>query len=163
MTDYRLVPVDLLSELAESLACELDARYPASVRSYESQDRKYQAEMEPVLTARQIIAAAPAVQGEPVYLYRRRGLRSFETCNHVQYAELSAKPRLFETRVLYTAPQPAPDVAGLVEALERSVAGFDALSGMASLDAGARNYARQKAIELNARLAAHRKQQEGQP
>jgi len=45
-----------------------------------------------------------------------------------------------------------------VEALERSVAGFDALSGMVSLDAGARNYARQKAIELNASLAAHRKQ-----
>lgn len=66
MTDYKLVPVDLLSELAESLASELDVRYPASVRSYESQDRKYQAEMEPVLTARQIIAAGTAVQEEPV-------------------------------------------------------------------------------------------------
>src|SRR5690554_5693560 len=46
----------------------------------------------------------------------------------------------------------------LVEALERSVAGFDALSGMVSLDAGARNYARQKTLELNAVIAAHRKQ-----
>jgi len=54
--------------------------------------------------------------------------------------------------------QPATDVAALVEALERSVAGFDALSGMASLDAGARNYARQKALELNAVIADHRKQ-----
>ena len=64
MSKYKLVPVDLLSELAESLACELDARYPASIRSYESQDRKYQAEMEPVFEVRQIIAAAPDVQGK---------------------------------------------------------------------------------------------------
>src|SRR5690606_25765795 len=51
--------------------------------------------------------AAPAVQGEPVYLYRRRGLHDFVTCNHDRYAELSVKPHLFETKVLYTAPQPA--------------------------------------------------------
>lgn len=102
MTDYKLVPVELLSELAESLAAELDARYPASVRSYESQDRKYQAEMEPVLTARQIIAVAPAVQGEPVgVMYEDGSLLSkadcgdnFEICCKVQTP-------------LYTAPQPA--------------------------------------------------------
>lgn len=58
---------------------------------------------------------------------------------------------------LERAAKAESDVAALMEALERSVAGFDALSGMASLDAGARNYARQKALELNANLAAHRK------
>jgi hypothetical protein len=234
MTDYILVPVDLLSELAESLACELDARYPASVRSYESQDRKYQAEMEPVLTARQIITAAPAVQGEAAAWQLRtqderllqsaaNSLRGYalelmlshtlengewpdgeetakEHHDHMMalakgleelkaarteavqgepvgevrlelgspsyiFAELYSEtlPSLAPGTKLYTAPQPAkqqpaPDVAGLVEALERSVAGFDALSGMASLDAGARNYARQKALELNAVIAARRKQ-----
>src|SRR5690606_20282203 len=38
---------------------------------------------------------------------RRRGLHDFVTCNHDRYAELSVKPHLFETKVLYTAPQPA--------------------------------------------------------
>src|SRR5690606_20153205 len=41
---------------------------------------------------------AHAVQGEPVYLYRRRGLHDFVTCNHDRYAELSVKPHLFETK-----------------------------------------------------------------
>lgn len=51
-------------------------------------------------------AAPPDVQGEPVYLYRRLGLHDFVTCNHDRYAELSVKPHLFETKVLYAAPQP---------------------------------------------------------
>lgn len=116
MSDYKLVPVDLLSELAESLACELDARYPASVRSYESQDRKYMAEMEPVLTARQIIAAAPAVQGEPVFMWHRGATDDESEVVDVDCACPCCVP-------LYAAPQPAeqqpaPDVAALVESLE---------------------------------------------
>lgn len=66
-----------------------------------------------------------AVQGEPVYLYRRLGLDDFVTCDFTRYTELSVKPHLFETKVLYTAPQPAPEVAmlvdELVEALEELV------------------------------------------
>ena len=51
--------------------------------------------------------AAPDVQGEPVYLYRRLGLNDFVTCDFTRYTELSGKPNLFETKILYTAPQPA--------------------------------------------------------
>lgn len=54
------------------------------------------------------IAAAPAVQGEPVYLYRRLGLNDFVTCDFTRYTELSGKPNFFETKILYAAPQPAP-------------------------------------------------------
>lgn len=114
---HILVPVDLLSELAESLACELDARYPASVRSYESQDRKYQAEMEPVLTARQIIAAAPAVQGEPVITPEM----IVAGANQVTIIDSAAECAEKVYRAMWAAStQPAeqqPDVAQLVEAL----------------------------------------------
>ena len=65
-------------------------------------------------------------------------------------------PKLMKLQKVAAEQQPAPDLTALVEELERSVAGFAALSGMASLDAGARNYARQKAIELNGSLAAYR-------
>ena len=49
----------------------------------------------------------PAVAGEPVFAFRRKGLDDFCTCTEERYAELSAKPNLFETRIFYTTPQPA--------------------------------------------------------
>ena len=57
--------------------------------------------------------AAPAAQGEPVYLYRRLGLDDFVTCDFTRYTELSGKPNLFETKILYAAPQPAELPANL--------------------------------------------------
>lgn len=54
----------------------------------------------------QASCAAPAVQGEPVYLYRRLGLNDFVTCDFTRYTELTEKPKLFETKILYTAPRP---------------------------------------------------------
>ena len=50
---------------------------------------------------------APATQqaGERVYAFRRKGLADFCTCDEARYEELSNKPRLFETRIFYTAPQ----------------------------------------------------------
>lgn len=66
---WAVVPRALLEEIVESPACELDARYPACNRSYPSQERKYLAEMEPVVKAREILAAAPrpeAVQSAPL-------------------------------------------------------------------------------------------------
>jgi hypothetical protein len=48
----------------------------------------------------------PAVAGEPVFAFRRKGLDDFCTCTEERYAELSAKPNLFETRIFYTTPQP---------------------------------------------------------
>lgn len=48
----------------------------------------------------------PAHSGEPVYAFRRKGLDDFCTCTEKRYAELSAKPNLFETRIFYTAPKP---------------------------------------------------------
>lgn len=75
------------------------------------------------------------------------------TARHTQPADTRPED-VIGLPALYEATS---DISKLVEALERSVAGFDALSGMASLDAGARNYARQKALALNAILAAYRK------
>ena len=51
---------------------------------------------------------APATQqvGERVYAFRRKGFDDFCTCTEKRYAELSAKPNLFEIRIFYTAPQP---------------------------------------------------------
>ncbi len=58
--------------------------------------------------ARAVLAkwSQPAHSGEPVYAFRRKGLDDFCTCTEKRYAELSAKPNLFETRIFYTAPQP---------------------------------------------------------
>ena len=59
--------------------------------------------------ARAVLAkwgAQPAVAGEPVFAFRRKGLDDFCTCTEERYAELSAKPNLFETRIFYTTPQP---------------------------------------------------------
>ncbi len=57
------------------------------------------------------MSTQPAAQQEaqePVYAFRRKGLDDFCTCTEKRYAELSAKPNLFETRIFYTAPQPLP-------------------------------------------------------
>ena len=48
----------------------------------------------------------PDQAAEPVYAFRRKGFDDFCTCTEKRYAELSAKPNLFETRIFYTAPQP---------------------------------------------------------
>ena len=63
----------------------------------------------PISFARAVLAkwgAQPAVAGEPVFAFRRKGLDDFCTCTEERYAELSAKPNLFETRIFYTTPQP---------------------------------------------------------
>jgi len=59
--------------------------------------------------ARAVLAkwGSPAHSGESVYAFRRKGLDDFCTCTEKRYAELSDKPTLFETRIFYTAPQPA--------------------------------------------------------
>lgn len=60
-------------------------------------------------------------QQEPVYLFRRKGLDDFCTCSKERYEELSARPRLFEVKKLYTLPgaqaQPVPSVPR--EAIEK--------------------------------------------
>ena len=48
--------------------------------------------------------ASREMVGEPVFAFRRRGLDDFCTCTEERYAELSAKPNLFETRIFYTTP-----------------------------------------------------------
>lgn len=54
------------------------------------------------MTDRELLEMA----AEPVYAFRRKGLDDFCTCTEKRYAELSAKPNLFEIRIFYTAPQP---------------------------------------------------------
>lgn len=154
MSEYKVVPVEPTAEMMSTGGIEMGARDEDARTVWKA-----------------MIAAAPAVQGEPVYLYRRRGFRSFETCNHVQYAELSAKPRLFETKVLYTAPQPAPDVKALMEALRVLVAAGhrlndeaeectydDGMAEVASYDFW--GYFREALEAADAALAAYRKGEE---
>ena len=64
----------------------------------------------------------PAVAGEPVFAFRRKGLDDFCTCTEERYAELSAKPNLFETRIFYTAPQPTQAQAGAVPLTDEQLA-----------------------------------------
>lgn len=61
---WAVVPMELLSELAESLACELDARYPACNRAYPSQERKYQSAMEPVFKSRALLLTQQPEQAQ---------------------------------------------------------------------------------------------------
>ncbi len=52
-----------------------------------------------------VFADAAPQPSEPVYAYRRKGLDDFVTCDRERFDELSAKPRLFETRIFYAGPQ----------------------------------------------------------
>lgn len=67
------------------------------------------------------VRGTPATGGEPVYAFRRKGLDDFCTCDKERYEELSDKPNLFETCILYTSPQPVREpltpgqVNGLLE------------------------------------------------
>ena len=54
-------------------------------------------------------------QAESVYAFRRKGLEDFCTCDEARYEELSNKPRLFETRIFYTTPQPSQTQAASVQ------------------------------------------------
>ena len=51
-------------------------------------------------------------KADSVYAFRRKGLADFCTCDEARYEELSNKPRLFETRIFYTTPQPTHAQAG---------------------------------------------------
>ena len=63
----------------------------------------------------------PAVAGEPVFAFRRKGLDDFCTCTEKRYAELSAKPNLFETRIFYTTPHPTQAQAGAVPLTDEQI------------------------------------------
>lgn len=101
--------------------CGGDARHDAHADDcYFILHRKFKnsgADMSPAL---EVLAAwnrrvAPAAMiGEPVFAFRRKGLNDFCTCTEERYAELSARPSLFETRIFYTTPQPTQAQAGAV-------------------------------------------------
>ena len=104
---------------------------------------------------------APAVQREPVGEVRLE----FGTQSYV-FAELYSKslPVLAPGTKLYAAPQPtehppAPDVAGLVEALERLVGDAERAT---HVEFGGTPWLKEKMAEIDyarAALAAHRKQE----
>ena len=77
--------------------------------------------------ARAVLAkwGQPAHSGEPVYAFRRKGLDDFCTCTEKRYAELSAKPNLFETCIFYTAPQPLPTSPTQAQAVAPESAEFE--------------------------------------
>ena len=80
------------------------------MRAYVDADRAARAQ------ADSVTAPAGGVMGpsEPVFAFRRKGLNDFCTCTAERYAELSAKPNLFETRIFYTTPQTTQAQAGAV-------------------------------------------------
>jgi len=91
--------------------CGGDARHDAHADDcYFILHRKFKnsgADMSPafeVLAAWNRRVAPAAMIGEPVFAFRRKGLDDFYTCTEERYAELSAKPNLFETRIFYTTP-----------------------------------------------------------
>jgi hypothetical protein len=45
------------------------------------------------------------MSNEQIYLYRRKGLSDYATCDRVRYVELS-QHKLFETMVCYASPEP---------------------------------------------------------
>lgn len=89
MGEFVVIEKCLLSELAESLAAELDARYPACNRSYPRNERRYQSEMEPVTKAREILEAQKP-EAEPVgYLFFKSGCRAPDDCeDYEEYISL---------------------------------------------------------------------------
>jgi hypothetical protein len=60
-----------------------------------------------VQAVKDAIASLQAMQGEPVYAFRRKGLIDFCTCDKRRYLELKEKPTIFEVAIFYTHPQPA--------------------------------------------------------
>lgn len=83
---------------------------PMTPTDAELMDLGHECELDAIAFGRAVIAkwGQPAHSGEPVYAFRRKGLDDFCTCTEKRYAELSAKPNLFETRIFYTSPQPSP-------------------------------------------------------
>lgn len=113
-----------MTEPTELLPCPFcggDARHDAHADDcyfiLHSKLKHSGADMSPAL---EVLAAwnrrvAPATMiGEPVFAFRRKGLDDFCTCTEKRYAELSLKPKLFETRIFYTTPQPTQAQAGAV-------------------------------------------------
>lgn len=49
------------------------------------------------------------MNNEPVYMFRRKGLEDFCTCTYERFLEFQDKPKLFETKVLYTTPKELTD------------------------------------------------------
>src|SRR5690554_5798569 len=108
MSEYKLVPVEPADEMVGAAE---DAYMPFG-------------DME--MAIRMAVLAAPAVQGEPV-----GWVNSDELDNMLddRTATLFPVQTGFHGKPLYAAPQPAeqqpaPDVAGLVEALESLIKGY---------------------------------------
>lgn len=97
---------------------------------------------------------APAVQGEPVAWQRvDRPERIVTKLYRRTVAEVDGG---VEFRPLYTTPQPVPDVAGLVEALE--LARADIKEWLVSFPGANQGPTLEVLAKIDATLAAHRKQ-----
>lgn len=122
MTDYKLVPVEPTPEM-------LDAAIQDGIcvdgRPVWKKDVVFQAKWK----YQQMLAAAPAQQVDPVSTqvrYRRpeKGQPDWSVWQPAPimlnrpYGEIDSQGWEVEYRLLYTTPQPAPDVTQLVKALE---------------------------------------------
>src|SRR5690554_3985363 len=156
MSDYKLVPLEPTAEMIEA-ACDEEQR-PLPMWS----------RMKAIYTA--MIAAAPAVQGEPVEFdypeFHEQGMGCgledrgiTDRYEAMRYGWDEALDRVAEIiddiGPLYTAPQPAeqqpaPDVAELVEALESAIKAFEEIQGGCATD---RDICREEAAKIRAALA----------
>lgn len=143
MTDYKLMPLEPTREMLAAGDYSLEAGCYASGIYADMLD------------------AAPDVQGEPVAYAVFAGNGNIRIwCADPIQVETLRQQYGEELQPLYTAPQPAPDVAGLVDALEgllgvigesRGVSGYHLNGEIAEWDD------LQAAHDATAALAAHRK------
>ena len=108
MTDYKLVPIDPAPEMVEAAE---DAYMPFG-------------DME--MAIRMALLAAPAVQGEPVGWQFYQDGKWWNGDDRIKDHRKNTEEAGYPIREVYAAPQPveqqpAPDVAGLVEALEQCI------------------------------------------
>lgn len=141
MTDYKLMPKSIVDELAQFIR-QVDGNNKMGAGSLAEK------------ICERFHVADPAVQGETIGFCEDAALslaeRTFSTEVDEQLAEdvIRYARRLHD---LYAAPQPAPDVTGLVEALEAALMVMTSKEVRLEKQADAITMAR-------AALAAHRKQ-----
>lgn len=112
---------DVLNDALSNLEHD---NYERSHQGYENR----QADIELIRAALSSYSSAqPTASAEPVYAFRRNGQDAFVTCGPERFAELQAKPQLFETRIFYAAPVAQEPVA--LETIARAIESTDLHAG----------------------------------
>lgn len=156
MSKYKLVPVeptlDMIDAGVEATTVDISEKVAAWI---------YDA----------MLAAAPAVQGEPVAYLRKDQLRQIQRMGPT-LGEIADSPRVDRVPV-YAAPQPAEQqpaflTAGLADVLDEAARSLETISKQAGIVEymcdflEVRGYARSRALAAFEALAAHHETEQGQ-